>query len=469
MIVFKVLTPPLPPSKEAKPCASPVEDTAKEDKTEEVSHKSADATKKSGPPPTPPSKPVSNSTSNHTEDAQPPAPPSKDKKPSKAVEWNIEVPPCALDVKLHEEDDEKTETTGTPVILKVKEPTPLICDVRDDPAESTSTEERSEVSEGKDGSLNIASNKTPNNEPQTSDQLTIGPSAIPEPGRKSPSTPVPPKKKPVKIPQTAAVAQSESRPILTKCIDDKITIITQLPEERGPASDTSISSVQAEETPNLPVESKSEVPAIVVSLNIANSPSLSPPLGHGRGDKKAEEKSVDSGQHSDADSDGFEGEDSLAASTAALKGSHVGLDVLSISEDDMQISKSLKVTQSSSQSSKVTPLKPSIKAKSASIGDLLSGFPGCAQMTAHPKMMELATPRDNVTNLVTEVALEMEKTSELLSRMSQLQGSGAGESVPEELLDKAMEKMTEVDHFLRKLKKCKDFSARKNSNNRHSW
>ncbi|XP_075994311.1 uncharacterized protein plekho2 [Genypterus blacodes] len=419
----KVLTPPLPPSKQSKPCTSPAEEA---EESEESSHQSPDP-KKAGPPPMPPSKPVSS-----PEDSQPPAPPPKDKKPSKAVEWSKEV-------SKEEEDEKKEETTGTPVTSEVKEPSALMCDVRDDPAEGSSSEE--------DGRLN----KTSGSETQTSDQLPVGSS-----GRKNPSTPVPPRKKPAKVPQPKAQpgAQADS------CSSE--TSLTSVPAESEIHVLEVMVSEDVADSPSLslsPGISLSPSLSLSPGLSLSPSPNLSPLLGHAGVDKKAEEKSVDSGQHSDADSDGSEGEDLLAASTAALRGSHAGLDVLSVSEDEMQTSNSLKVTQPR-QSSEAASLKPAVKAKSASVADLLSASSGAAQKTA---------PRDNVTKLVTEVALEMEKTSELLSRVSKLQGRSSSESVPEELLDKAMEKMTEVDHFLRKLKKCKDSTAVKSSSSRNSW
>uniref|UniRef100_A0A3Q3FFS1 Pleckstrin homology domain containing, family O member 2 n=1 Tax=Labrus bergylta TaxID=56723 RepID=A0A3Q3FFS1_9LABR len=209
------------------------------------------------------------------------------------------------------------------------------------------------------------------------------------------------------------------------------------------APDTSAGSSPAEETPP-----KSEVPTVVVSVKdpVADSLSLSPLLCHFPGEKKkkAEEKSVDSGQHSDDDSESSVSEDTLAASTAALRGSNAGLDVLDANEDDAPISVTLrhpKVAPKPQVGSKAfplrrseptPPLKPSAKARSASIGDLLS-------------------VSSEVGKLEAEVALEIEKTRELLSRVS-IKG-GDGESMSEDLLTKAMEKLKTADHVLREVKK----------------
>ena len=68
--------------------------------------------------------------------------------------------------------------------------------------------------------------------------------------------------------------------------------------------------------------------------------------------------------------------------------------------------------------------------------------------------------------LETEVALEMEKTRELLSRVSQSQGGVDGEGMPADLLAKAMEKLKKADHVLREVNKLK---LAKTSSNRKSW
>lgn len=402
----------MPPSKEAK---SSVEDVTEEAKAEKMSDKSPDSRKKTGPPPTPPNKPSSSSSVQNLAEASqsrpnphPPMPPSKEKKPSHpAVDSDQEVQGSADENKEKEEVNRK-ETAGVAVET----------DEADDPI---STEALPSVSE-----IQVS-------EEESGETITSPCPLQPNDGQ-----------------------------------DHVASLQT--------ASDTSDHSPQTEDP--LP---KSEVPSVVVSSNnpLSDSLSLSPLLCHlpGEKKKKAEEKSVDSGQHSDDDSEGSGNEDTLAASTAALRGSHARLDVLDASEDNIQISFSLRPAQTAAKpqvrsealpcprSKPATPLKPSAKARSASIGDLLSDFSQVKQHTSAVAGSD-RFPTDDVTKLETEVALEMEKTGDLLSRVSQSKGGGDSEDMPEDLLAKAMEKLKKADHVLREVKKLK---LAKDSNNRKSW
>ncbi|XP_029282822.1 pleckstrin homology domain-containing family O member 2 [Cottoperca gobio] len=459
----KVLLPPMPPSKEAKPCASPVEEATEEAKAEKMSDENPDCKKKSGPPPTPTNKPSSSSSiSNLAEASQsrpnshPPTPPSKEKKPSHpAVEPDQEVQDMTDENKENEEGNKK-EATGTAV--ETDEADQSISKEALPKPENPSAE--GQVYEEESGEvISSGINEASDNEPQ-----------IPtEPVRKSPSPPPTPKKKPEKA------AQPD-----TQHTDDNTTI-TQTNEGPDPttllqASETSASSPLAEEA--LP---KNEVPSVVVSLNdpLADSLSLSPLLCHlpGEKKKKTEEKSVDSGQHSDDDSEGSGSEETLAASTVALRGSHAGLDVLDASEDKIQVPVSLMVKKLPPKPQvrpkafpyrrlvATSPLTPSTKAKSVSIGDLLSDSSVCEQHTRAVAGGDRA-PSNDFMKLETEVALEMEKTGELLSRVSQSQGGGDGEGMPEDLLTKAMEKLKKADDVLREVHKLK---LAKDSRNRNSW
>ncbi|XP_078029904.1 uncharacterized protein plekho2 isoform X2 [Epinephelus lanceolatus] len=453
----KVLKPPMPLSKEAKPCASPVEEATEEDKAEKVAEKSPDARKKTVPPPTPPNKPSSSgSISNLVEASQsrpnsPPTPPSKEKKPSHpTVEPDQEVQDTADENEEKEEGDKK-EATGEAV--ETDEATPS---VKDDKPESPSEEgEVSEEESGESSGVNEASDSEP--------QIPA------EPIRKSPSPLLTPKKKPEKPVEPD-----------TQHTDDNTTVM-QTNEGQDPtaslqtASDTSASSPQAEEAPP-----KSEPPSVVVSLD--DSLNLSPLICHlpGEKKKKTEEKSVDSGQHSDDDSEGSGTEDTLATSTAALRGSHPSLDVLDTSEDDVQIPVSIRLTKVPpkpqvrpkvfpfQRSHPTPPLKPSVKARSASSGDLLSDSSVCIQVTQHstPVAGGDRPPSVDVIKLETEVALEMEKTKELLSQVSQSEEGGDAAGMPQDLLAQAMEKLQKADDVLREVNKLK---IAKSPCNRKSW
>lgn len=429
----------MPPSKEPKSCV-PVEKATEKDKDEEMSEQSHDSRKKAGPPPTPPNKPSSSSSIRNLAEAsqsrpnsQPPIPPSKEKKPNLIVESDQEVQGTTDEIK------------DLPSVQYDEPESPS--------AEANVSEDESEET------VSSGINKSPCNESQT-------PTAPP---RKSPSPVLYPQKK------LENPVQPDTQHVLDK------TTQTRLTEEQDPtallqrASDTSASSLQAQEA--LP---KKEVPLVVISLNDAVTDSLSPVLCHCLEEKKkkAEEKSVDSGQHSDDDSEGSGSEDTLAASTAAMRGSHAGLDVLDASEDDIQISVDFKDTRASTESqvrSEVfpcqgpePPLKPTPKARSASFENLLSDSSVCIQVRPHTRAVagNDGVPRDDVMKLEAKVSLEMEETSELLSSMSQFKSGGDEEGVPENLLAKAMEKLHKADHVLREVKKLK---PAKNSIKRKSW
>ncbi|XP_070691594.1 pleckstrin homology domain-containing family O member 1-A isoform X2 [Pempheris klunzingeri] len=453
----KVLKPPMPPSKEVKPCVSPGEEATEEAKAE----KTPDAKKKAGPPPTPPNKPSSVSGSAESQsqskpNPHPPTPPSKEKKPS--AEPDHEVQDTTDEKKEKEEDDEK-EGMGTAVAEQLDSKEAL---ASDDESESPRAEEQ--VTEEESGE--IATNgitKASDNEPQTTS----------EPLRKSPSPLLTTKKKPQKLvkPNTQHIEDKTTRTQPTEGQDPPALLQT--------ASDTSADSPQAEEP--LP---KSEVPSVIVSLNDPVTDNFCPSpllcLLPEEKKKKAEEKSVDSGQHSDDDSEGSESEDTLAASTAALRGSHPSLDLLDASEDDIQITVSLKPTPAACKpqvrskvfpcrrSEPTPPPKPSTKARSASIGDLLSDFSGSIPVRQHTGVVDQSVEAsgDDVMKLEAEVAVEMENTSALLSRVSQSQRGGDGRDMPEDLLAKAMDKLKRADHVLREVKKLK---PAENSNNRKSW
>lgn len=241
------------------------------------------------------------------------------------------------------------------------------------------------------------------------------------------------------------------------------------------ATDSSAISPQVKEA--LP---KSEGLLECVSLNdlVTNSLNLSPVLCclHEEKEKKVEEKSVNSGQYLDDDSEGSGSKDILATSTVALRGSHAGLDALDANKDDIQICSSFKDTQVSAKSEEfpcqfsvpTPPLKPSSKARSASFEDLMPDCSVCPQIKQHTSAAagNDSAPGDDVIKLEAEVFLELEKMSELLSRAEPFQSGGDKEGIPENLLAKSMEKLNVTDHVFREAKKLK---SAKNSIKRKSW
>lgn len=429
----KVLKPPMPPSKEAKRASAPEEEPEKEDVPEKkVLKPPMPPSKEAKPSAAPSNEPTKEAKAEKTPEtspnakkktAVPPTPPSKPSS-SNPVETSQSrpnshppTPPSKEKKPSHAAAESNQELQGTDN------------DNKEEDGKKTDDEDGDESpsAEGFSEDENAASSdetKEPENEPQIS---------------------------------VALLLEENPSPLLTS--DNK--------EQDSPASDTSSGSLQTEE-----VIPTSDIPVVVVSLKdpVADSPSLSPLLGHlpGEKKKKAEEKSVDSGQHSDDDSEGSGSEDTLAASTAALRGSNAGLDVLDTSENDIQIV-SLKPTKPATKgftcwmSETSPPIKPKTKVRSASSGNLLSDSSDISLLSA----AVARSGGDEVTKLETEVALEMENTSKLLSSVSQTQNEGDnGEAMPEDLLAKAMEKLKKADHVLREVKKLK---LAKDSSNRKSW
>ncbi|KAM4744921.1 uncharacterized protein plekho2 [Anableps anableps] len=401
----KVLKPPMPPSKESKPCASPGEEILEDE--------NADVRKNTPPPPTPPNKPSSGSSLKNLKEVlsaspnpHPPTPPSKDKKPSQmVVEPSQQTQDLAV-AKNEMEGDGEDETARMVV-------------GNDEVDQSEETVQNGEP-------------KGASKEPKESEREKLLPS----------------NKSPKKCIQPDVQPEDPSAVTLPKGSDSA-------------ASDTSAQQVQE--------ASPQSIPSVVVCPNdpLSETLSLSPLLCHLPGEKKkkkAEEKSVDSGQHSDDESEGSVSEDTLAASTAALRGSHAGLDVLDATEDKSETSVSLRPSASLQVKANVIPcrrsepfqkpLKPSNKPRSASIGDLLSDSLGSNQLKVTSKAEDgsVSPFKNSVTKLETEVALEMKKTSELLN---QAQERSSAEVMPEDLLAKAMEKLQKASCVLREVKKLK--------------
>lgn len=270
--------------------------------------------------------------------------------------------------------------------------------------------------------------------------------------------------------QSTEEHHSTSTPILiTEESEDSVQSIIKPPVSQQEGSENLDAVLQAEDS-----EPSTKDPSGVCSSNNPLDAGLTTDLllSHSPKEKqrKAEEKSVDSGQHSDDDSEGSGCEDLLAASSVALQGSQPGLDVLDPCEDEVQI---LPLNQS-----KVPPkphseakcfhnpkpavgLKPYTKVKSASFSDLLSDT-----VKVTPPVRAGAqggrNSAENVMKLKTEVAVEIQKTNELFDRVSKVQGCNE----PQDLLSEAMEKLKKADHFLRQVHKIK---MANNMYNRKSW
>ncbi|KAK6294247.1 hypothetical protein J4Q44_G00350770 [Coregonus suidteri] len=563
----KVLKTPMPPSKEVKPAAPAGDQPPRNTGPEGSPEKCSEAGVESAPPPTPPSKPIGGSTDNLAEASQssqeprPPTPPSKDKKPTQtAMQEGTEVASGSRKKDEEEEDEveEKEEegsetnasdvqqssipegaedeeessssqltTLMTPLEVKVEPPVTYHPEVTTTTIEEETQKVVEPMAQEQESAASGGVDISPNEEPQTmkSSQLTVTPSVqTPEPIKKSPGPPGPPtKKKPVILPPPKAVVVTQdvhlSKPKNQETDETKNVIITTTPEEKlnpitspPPAAVTTISPTEETEDLKVPVvvETKSEFPVVVLSLSDPepDSSCSSPVSCHLSPEKKSEreeEKSVDSGQHSDIDDneEGSESRDTLAASTAALMGSQAGLnalmdesedgdtetpDSLGLSTDDVE--DSLSTTQipqdkPSGQASHRPPIpfKPLAKLMSASLGDLLSEASlgeNMKQPITDVAVTKAAGPQD-LTDLENEVALELEKTGELLGSVVPIGSTEVGQSSalaggdgledrsPEELLTRAMEKLRKADQFLRQAKSMKDSKHSENTAKRNSW
>lgn len=188
--------------------------------------------------------------------------------------------------------------------------------------------------------------------------------------------------------------------------------------------------------------------------------------------KEGEEKPTGSGQHLDDGTVGSGSKDTLAA---AMKKSQLGLDVSDGNEDDIQISDHMGGTQAEMNpqvgmeeflcqvSVPNPPIKPLVMARSASHGDLL--LPSSVNDTS-AVTGGTGTPTDDVAKLKLEVSMQVEKTNELLSRLSKLPNMGAEEDRSVNLLAETMEKLKRADLVLTE---GNELSPSKIEINRKSW
>ncbi|XP_072321010.1 uncharacterized protein plekho2 [Eucyclogobius newberryi] len=237
----------------------------------------------------------------------------------------------------------------------------------------------------------------------------------------------------------------------------------------SPKLSTKQEDLRTSDVPNSIVEvedSKADIPAMVLSQNDSESVQLSPLLGHIQREdkeKKAEEKSVDSGQHSDDNSDDSASEDALPT-----EDSNSGLDELKSKHGKASVKISLKPQICSTKghtswiSKPPTPLKPEAKMRSLSSGNLL--LDSCDN---GGEGKSFKRSKGDVEKLESEVAMQMEDTSELLSRASRVQICTKGDKNPENLLTEALEKLKKADNVLREVKKLK--LAKKDVCHRKSW
>lgn len=424
----KELKPPTTPSKESKPRASP--EAPPEAPPEAKEENKAEMVKKAPPPPTPLKKPTSGSVADLVEasksmpDPHPPTPPSKEKKP-------LCNPVAEPKEEVQRTPDEKEEMKGDggnvnrPVAKE--EVAPSVSNGGPCPEEDVS------------GTQLEASDK----EPKKPDSLVPEPAA---PLKKSQSPAVSPKK-PTPQPRKPNTQKLDNNKSGTDEEEDA-------PSQLQTPSDATVQ--QGEASP------KKESTTVVTLLNDSTL-SLSPLITHlpVEKKKKVEEKSVDSGQHSGADSDASLNEDAVTAFTAEDGRSNAGLDTLDATEDDIHKEISLDLDLPTGHDSETSAaLAQSAKAKSASHGDLLSDSSISVQ-ELKPAAADTGSNRvtnDDLTKPETEPTLEMEKTRE--------QEDSLKEETPEDVQAKAKERLEKAEQVFKKVSELK---LENKSSIRKSW
>lgn len=447
----KVIMPPMPPSKETKPCGS-VDAAAVEenisDSNVEVEADSTDTAErtpstKSVQPPNPPSK--------HMKPNQPVTPATvttEEKEPQEKIE---EVDGEGTKVNGASNDKDKSEEGETFVVSKkVMKPQVVMWDSPSMPSKEPSAEQEKKAS---DTTGEVATSEEPR-------QLNLTPLSTPESVKKSPGPPAPPKKMTFK-----AQAKKEDTP-----------------PQSGPMvlPDTTI----------LSSEKVSEQSSKTDDIKLMIPEPKTEPVGD-VSSEELEEKSLDSGQHSGEES---ETGDQVTLSSTKLKGSSQVLD-LETSEDDLEPSdsKAKSLEEPSLKNPSTTPetsvpsanpspshcanqslflsmpLKQSSKARSSSLGDLLAE--NAEKVEIKRKEIPINRHGSDMKDLQSKVSFEIEATGELLNSIATGQSGEAEmkvEARPEILLNEAMEKLRKADQFLREARSLKDHNNSNSNSNRLS-
>lgn len=262
--------------------------------------------------------------------------------------------------------------------------------------------------------------------------------------------PVPPKKTLDKISQLSAQpVLDQSSAMLPTEVEDPST---------GAADSTDICALEKR------IVAKNEGNSGCVSSDdaVPDSFNYSTELGHfPENSQKAEEKPAVSGHHSD---DGVFGSLSEDTEAAAMTNSQLSPDVSDDDEDDIQVldaNSQVGVEESPCQPSVPNPPpKPWVKAKSASHGDLL------LKSSSQDVSFGAGDPSDDVAMLKLEVSVQVEKTNELLFRLSKLPNMGIEEDGSVNLLAEAVEKLKRADVALTE---GQELGLPKNESNRKSW
>lgn len=395
-------------SAEIQPCVPTNDEATEKDETQTTSETSPDMKIKMNPPTTPTITPKGGTSSPEETlqtraSSKPPAVPCKEKKPVIAI--------AKLDQEVHKPINKIQKLTTSQT-------------------ESESSDAREHV-------------------PEEVSEETVDIAAAP---------PVPPKKTPDKVAQLSVQPVSDQTSArLSADVEDP---------SAGVADTTDMCASEKE------LVATNEVNLECVSLDdaIPDSFNHSTELGNfPKNSKKAEKRPADSVQLS--------GDGGFASwSKDTMTNSQLSLDVSDgDDEDDTKVSDQTKATQANVNSQvggkkslcqlsvPNLPPKPLVKAKSASHGDLL--------LQSSTQDISAATgstgdSSDDVAKLKLEVSLQVEKTNELLFRLSKLPNMGIEENGPVNLLAEAMEKLKRADLVLTE---DKEVIPPKNESKRKSW
>ncbi|KAK6475108.1 pleckstrin homology domain-containing family O member 2-like [Huso huso] len=470
----KVLKPPMPPSKLKKPSA-PATDEETEDAPAHIS-----LPEDTSEPPTPPTKPSSTS-----EDKPPPSLPSKGLKPVMPSKENKPNPPAG-----------GTEDSAVPVVAQEGTPEPLSKEIQ------PTKEEAEDV---------------PVNEVSTIEETVQLAKPPPKPKDLSPETvknnsapPGPPKKKPLLPPKVNASIPPETNKVSADATPAKEVMKPLAPKENitsSPAAKEKIEDTPVSEEILNPPEPMEDVLLAPEPEASSVTPSPGDPVPPPKIVFEDEEGQLKDGAQSSNSEDEFDNGD-ISASTTALNGSRENLDEES-SEDPADTpentEQSLKEGDPAAASEELkheiiqdanttsldghhrqretkkqqldtrppVPLKYVSKVRCASLGDLLSESKVKVQNEPFQEP-GLGSEISDLDELQNNIALELEKTEACLQEMEEeslaadgSKGTLAGKSSqkeesPEEILNKAMEKLRQANEVLQEAKNIKENKTEKN-------
>lgn len=500
----KILKPPMPPSKQNKPATPSEEDTHAET--------TSDSGVDTGAPPTP-SKPsssqddLSSDSSSVDKDLKPPKPPSKDKKPTLVDEKEAtETPDEELNAKDKKETEDKTDMESEDKTVKepedkTEETTEVAHDEEQDKPTNSDNLPPTNILKPSvvmwDTPLTEASSEAEQAEVAKETQPT------PEPSKKSTGPPAPPKKKPVKCP---VKTEDDKEPSKAKDENKDKEIESTSSELISDSAEAVAEALSETNTPSMspepPVECEAVPPASVLGEIVEPS---DVPVGKV---EQEEEKSVDSGQHSAEESENGDAATTTTSSTTTatgLLGGQTTLDEDSSEADetdppnaqsksnseqtpstdagtpsatekdicrlDSAVAPSVRSKPQILSPRPLVPLKPTFKARSASLGDLLTDTSAPEKKPQAEGKASVTPAESDMKDFESEVTLEIKNTEELLHTVSDQTGDGEnqGELLPEVLLATAMEKLRKAEEILCVAKSFKEKKTVDKENKRMSW